>query len=145
MFMLIWAAPPESCFLMKAFPANIIALTKGCVVIFWRFRKNLNCPVWFFPERIRSLFQSFLNWRCRKFTIIRWKLKPLPERRGAGAKKRGVEKIDIIEWSENPEKFLAAALSPAKVKAVEVSSRREARVYVPEDQLSLAIGKNGQN
>ena len=57
----------------------------------------------------------------------------------------GNEKIDIIEWSENPEKFLAAALSPAKVKAVEVSSRREARVYVPEDQLSLAIGKNGQN
>lgn len=57
----------------------------------------------------------------------------------------GNEKIDIIEWSENPEKFLAAALSPAKVKAVEVSSHREARVYVPEDQLSLAIGKNGQN
>ncbi|MEK7481820.1 MAG: transcription termination factor NusA, partial [Patescibacteria group bacterium] len=57
----------------------------------------------------------------------------------------GNEKIDIIEWSEDPEKFLAASLSPAKVKAVEVSSRREARVYVPEDQLSLAIGKNGQN
>lgn len=57
----------------------------------------------------------------------------------------GQEKIDIIEWSENPEKFIANALSPAKVTAVEISSRREAKVFVPEDQLSLAIGKGGQN
>ncbi|MEK7212482.1 MAG: transcription termination factor NusA [Patescibacteria group bacterium] len=57
----------------------------------------------------------------------------------------GQEKIDIIEWSDNPEKFIASALSPAKVKTVEVSERREARVYVQEDQLSLAIGRGGQN
>ncbi|KKR89104.1 MAG: NusA antitermination factor [Candidatus Wolfebacteria bacterium GW2011_GWA2_42_10] len=57
----------------------------------------------------------------------------------------GNEKIDIIEWSENPDKFVAAALSPAKAKAVEILPRREARVFVPEDQLSLAIGKGGQN
>ncbi len=57
----------------------------------------------------------------------------------------GNEKIDIIEWSEDSEKFIANALSPAKVKEVEVSSRREARVFVPEDQLSLAIGRGGQN
>ena len=57
----------------------------------------------------------------------------------------GQEKIDITEWSENPEKFIASALSPAKTKSVEILPRREARVYVAEDQLSLAIGRGGQN
>ncbi len=57
----------------------------------------------------------------------------------------GREKIDIIEWSEDPEKFIAAALSPAKPTRVEISDRREAKVFFPEDQLSLAIGKGGQN
>ena len=57
----------------------------------------------------------------------------------------GNEKIDIIEWSENPEKFVGSALSPAKVKSVEILPRREAMVFVAEDQLSLAIGKGGQN
>jgi len=57
----------------------------------------------------------------------------------------GSEKIDVVEWSEEPEKFIANALSPAKVKLVEILPRREARVLVPEDQLSLAIGKGGQN
>lgn len=57
----------------------------------------------------------------------------------------GNEKIDIIGWSEAPDKFIAASLSPAKVVSVEVLPRREARVMVPEDQLSLAIGKGGQN
>ena len=57
----------------------------------------------------------------------------------------GMEKIDIIEWSDDPEKFIAASLSPAKVKIVEILPRREAKALVPEDQLSLAIGKGGQN
>lgn len=57
----------------------------------------------------------------------------------------GNEKIDIIEWSDDAEKFIGNALSPAKVKLVEVRDRREARVLVAEDQLSLAIGKGGQN
>ncbi|HUC02246.1 MAG TPA: transcription termination factor NusA [Candidatus Paceibacterota bacterium] len=57
----------------------------------------------------------------------------------------GNEKIDIAEWSDDPEKFIANALSPAKVERVEIMPRREARAYVPENQLSLAIGKGGQN
>ena len=57
----------------------------------------------------------------------------------------GNEKIDIIQWSEEPEKFIASSLSPAKVISVEILPRREAQVLVPEDQLSLAIGKGGQN
>jgi len=57
----------------------------------------------------------------------------------------GQEKIDIIEWSDDSGKLIGNALSPAKVQSVEVLPRREARVYVPEDQLSLAIGRGGQN
>lgn len=58
----------------------------------------------------------------------------------------GGEKIDIIEWSEDAHKFIAAALSPAKVLSVELNDeKRESVVKVPEDQLSLAIGKQGQN
>ena len=57
----------------------------------------------------------------------------------------GNEKIDIAEWSEDPEKFIANSLSPAKVERVEILPRREARAFVPESQLSLAIGKGGQN
>ncbi|MDO8676212.1 MAG: transcription termination factor NusA [Candidatus Azambacteria bacterium] len=58
----------------------------------------------------------------------------------------GSEKIDIIEWSEDPEVFVGNAMSPAKVTKTEMMPRRHtARVYVPEDQISLAIGKAGQN
>jgi len=57
----------------------------------------------------------------------------------------GGEKIDIIEWSEEPEKFIANALSPAKVLEVKVLPKNKVLCVVPEDQLSLAIGKDGQN
>lgn len=57
----------------------------------------------------------------------------------------GQEKLDIVAWSEDPAKFIGSALSPAKVQGVEILPRREARVFIPEDQLSLAIGKGGQN
>lgn len=57
----------------------------------------------------------------------------------------GGEKIDVIEWSEEPEKFIAHALSPAKVSAVELGAKTIAVATVPDDQLSLAIGKEGQN
>jgi len=56
------------------------------------------------------------------------------------------EKIDIILWSDDIAKFIATALSPAKVLKVDIKeARKEATVTVPEDQLSLAIGKRGQN
>lgn len=57
----------------------------------------------------------------------------------------GQEKLDIIEWSDDPAKFIAHSLSPAKVARVEILPRREARAYVPEGELSLAIGRGGQN
>ena len=57
------------------------------------------------------------------------------------------EKIDIIEWSDEPSVFAANALSPAKVSQVRITdiNGREMEVIVSEDQLSLAIGKKGQN
>jgi N utilization substance protein A len=56
------------------------------------------------------------------------------------------EKIDIILWNDDIAKFISAALSPAKVLRVDIKeAQKEAVVVVPEDQLSLAIGKRGQN
>ena len=55
------------------------------------------------------------------------------------------EKIDVIEYSEDNAEFIAAALSPAEVIDVEMDGERSARVTVAADQLSLAIGKEGQN
>ncbi len=56
------------------------------------------------------------------------------------------EKIDIVKWSEDPAEFIAAALSPSKVLTVDINEEeKSAKVTVPESQLSLAIGKSGQN
>lgn len=57
----------------------------------------------------------------------------------------GGEKIDIVEYSEEPEKYIANSLSPAKVLEVKIEPKNKALAIVPEDQLSLAIGKDGQN
>lgn len=58
----------------------------------------------------------------------------------------GGEKIDIIEWSEDIEKYIANSLSPAKILYVEIDEKKRiALAIVPEDQLSLAIGQRGQN
>ena len=57
----------------------------------------------------------------------------------------GGEKIDIIEWSEKPEQYIINALSPAKIAEVKIMPKSKAIALVPDDQLSLAIGKNGQN
>ena len=57
------------------------------------------------------------------------------------------EKIDIVDWSEDPTTFIAAALAPSRVISCEVvdPERKQAKVVVPDFQLSLAIGKDGQN
>jgi N utilization substance protein A len=60
-----------------------------------------------------------------------------------------MEKIDIVTWDEDPKTFISNALSPTKVASVEIESDsgdlKKVRVLVPEDQLSIAIGKGGQN
>ena len=55
------------------------------------------------------------------------------------------EKIDIIKYSDDPCEFIREALSPAQVREVIIDGERSARVIVDSDQLSLAIGKEGQN
>ena len=56
------------------------------------------------------------------------------------------EKIDVIEWNPDPAIFISAALLPAKIMAVDIKEEEKfAQVIVPDDQLSLAIGKSGQN
>ena len=57
----------------------------------------------------------------------------------------GGEKIDIILWSENPLEFIAKALSPATVVSVTQIGEKSAVAVVPDDKLSLAIGRDGQN
>ncbi len=55
------------------------------------------------------------------------------------------EKVDIIKWSEDPAEYIAAALAPSDVISVTTMGEKDCRVIVPDDQLSLAIGKEGQN
>ena len=71
---------------------------------------------------------------------------PRGGRVGAVVEELGGEKIDIVVWSEDPCEYVKAALSPADVISVTaVSGQKACRVVVPDDQLSLAIGKEGQN
>lgn len=56
------------------------------------------------------------------------------------------ERIDVIEWSPDPEDFIADALSPAEIEGIELDeANKSAKVYVRDDQFSLAIGRQGQN
>ncbi len=71
---------------------------------------------------------------------------PRGGRVGAVVRELGGEKIDIVVWSEDPCEYVKAALSPADVISVTpVPGQKACRVIVPDDQLSLAIGKEGQN
>jgi N utilization substance protein A len=57
----------------------------------------------------------------------------------------GGEKIDVVRFSEESDEFIAQALAPASVLRVDLIDTKSCRVVVPDDQLSLAIGKEGQN
>ncbi|MDO8486419.1 MAG: transcription termination factor NusA [Candidatus Staskawiczbacteria bacterium] len=57
----------------------------------------------------------------------------------------GGEKIDVVEWKDDPAKFIANAIAPAKIVEVKIGDKNTAVVFVAEDQLSLAIGKDGRN
>ena len=72
---------------------------------------------------------------------------PMGQRVRAVMNELNGEKIDIVDFSDDPAAFVASALSPAKVSSVEIvdEAARSARVIVPDYQLSLAIGKEGQN
>ena len=73
--------------------------------------------------------------------------RPQGTRVGTIVESLGGEKIDIVVYDEDPQKFIAAALAPANVLSVEVDEENEnaCHVTVPDTQLSLAIGNKGQN
>ncbi len=70
---------------------------------------------------------------------------PQNQRKAVITDELGGEKIDIIRFSEDPEEYVKAALAPANAESVEMDGERSCKVYVAPDQLSLAIGKEGQN
>ena len=71
---------------------------------------------------------------------------PRGGRVGAVVQELHGERMDIVVWSEDPCQYVAAALSPAQVLSVNlIPGQKACRVIVPDDQLSLAIGKEGQN
>lgn len=73
-------------------------------------------------------------------------MKVLDDRKATIAKELKGERIDIVLWSENAKEFIAEALSPAEVEAIELDEEtKQAKVRVAADQFSLAIGKAGQN
>lgn len=70
---------------------------------------------------------------------------PQNQRKSVITEELSGEKIDIIRYSEQPEEYIKAALAPAAIDSVEMDGERSCKVYVAADQLSLAIGKEGQN
>jgi N utilization substance protein A len=72
---------------------------------------------------------------------------PMGQRVRAVMNELSGEKIDIVDYSDDPARFVASALSPSRVSSVEIvdADAKAARVVVPDYQLSLAIGKEGQN
>ena len=133
-------------------------------------------PALCFHVPIRDLLSVYLKPRFPRFLTAQLKLKPFPVKQEAepkiavwckdpeidavgacigpkGARVNAIveelkgEKIDIVKYSDNPEEFIAEALSPAKVVSVEIESEdpKVCKASVPEAQLSLAIGNKGQN
>ena len=119
-------------------------------------------PYRFYPQKLtkphralpRAIFAIRLVWRRTKIAVM--STVPGVDPVGTFVGGRGVrvqaitgeigdrEKIDIINWSENPSEYIREALSPAEVMKVEIDGKN-AKVYVTEDQQSIAIGRQGQN
>ena len=127
------------------------------------------------PARTPVSSSGSLSWKCPRSSTARWRSAPSPAKPAAARRwpstlpiprlirsarasaprggrvasivnELGGEKIDIIKYSEDPEQYIASALSPAEVLSVEVLEEgHSCRVIVPDSQLSLAIGKEGQN
>jgi N utilization substance protein A len=93
--------------------------------------------------RTKSDVRTSVSWLNAKVSCISPRVQRV---RDVKAELHG-EKIDIVDFSDDPAAFVASALSPAKVSSVEIvdEAARSARVIVPDYQLSLAIGKEGQN
>ena len=99
-------------------------------------------------EKINQVIEEALteaNMKLNQIDAIGACIGPKRSRISAVVNELNGEKIDIILWSENPAEFIAKALAPAEVISVTMTGERACRVRVAPDQLSLAIGKEGQN
>ena len=92
-----------------------------------------------------DISSEFLEMAARLLYIKTVSLLPVHEEAEKLVEELRGEKIDVIQFSESPEEFIAASLSPATALSVEFDGERSAEVQVSGDQLSLAIGKEGQN
>ena len=136
---------------------------------------NEGTPNLCFSDASGITSDAYLNWRFQRYMMVSWRLSRSHREAGQRSKiavhtrdeqvdpvgacvgHRGVrvqtvvnelrgEKIDIVRWSEDPAEYVANSLSPSKVLHVDIDEEEKvARVTVPDHQLSLAIGKEGQN
>lgn len=118
----------------KLFEEEVPEIKQGTVVIKEISREagaRTKMAIWSEDERVDAIGACVGNKGARVNAVVE-------ELKG--------EKIDIIPWSENPLEFIAKALSPAKVISVtQLEGEKSAMAVVPDDKLSLAIGKDGQN
>lgn len=118
----------------KLFEEEVPEIKQGTVVIKEISREagaRTKMAIWSEDERVDAIGACVGNKGARVNAVVE-------ELKG--------EKIDIIPWSENPLEFIAKALSPAPVISVtQLEGERTAMAVVPDDKLSLAIGKDGQN
>ena len=118
----------------KLFEEEVPEIKQGTVVIKEISREagaRTKMAIWSEDERVDAIGACVGNKGARVNAVVE-------ELKG--------EKIDIIPWSENPLEFIAKALSPAKVISVtQLEGDKSAMAVVPDDKLSLAIGKDGQN
>lgn len=146
---------------LKAFITRVERTTKGPQVVLSRTHPGLLKRL--FELEVPEIFEGVVEIKSVareagfRSKIAVWSSNPEVDPIGACVGARGMrvqtvvgelhgEKVDIVRWSDQPEEFVASALSPSKVTKVHViEEERIARAVVPDHQLSLAIGKEGQN
>ena len=138
------AAPPGV--LRWSFPAPITVWCAVCLR--WKYPRS-SMAWWEIRSIAREVKQPHqdggLVQRFRRGSHRRLRGHPRPACVNTIVEELGGEKVDIIKYSDDPGEYVAAALAPADVVSVEVldSDAKSCRVVVPDDQLSLAIGKEG--
>ncbi len=147
---------------LKVYVSEVRRTNRGIQVIV--SRANVKLVLRLFEMEVPEIFDGVVEIRAAareagsRTKLAVWSIDPAVDSIGACVGTRGQrvksvveelggEKVDIIKYNENPAEYIAAALAPADVVSVDVldAEVKSCRVVVPDDQLSLAIGKEGQN
>lgn len=157
--------PSNECYevgqMIKCYVSDVRNGTKGTQIMLSRTHPGLVKRLFYreIPEIADGIVEikSVAREAGSRTKIAVWSEDPNIDPQGACIGPKGVrvqaigdelkdEKIDIVKWSEDPAEFICASLSPSKALSVEINEEeKSAKVTVPEYQLSLAIGKSGQN